>query len=337
MKTQMTMRILATAVLVTGFVTSSVGQTRWAVHRPPWAEAKSAQPQAAQPAQPADAAPAPAPQPMVAEMSMPILPPSIRSNHPLAATPTIAISAGFDVRAEQETLRLINQERARRGMGPLELDPGLTRVAREHCRLMAADHSIAHQYAGEPDLGRRTLSTGARFDHASENVALDSEGVFAAHNALMHSPHHRDNILTPEFNAIGIGALWQGDVLYITQDFIHRLPGESAEEAEDEIAYRFNQLRHQAGSAILPRAFKQELRDMACGMANVKRLDAEQPRRLPHVNDVVAFTVKDLYEVPTGMYSLRSAPATGFSVGACKASRAGHGDGVYWVLLVTLN
>jgi len=275
---------------------------------------------------PANPWPAPAPSPR---------PERLTSVEPAFPLDEAAASAGFDQDAELVAIRLINEERARRGLSQLELDPQLSRAAREHCRRMAADRSVEHQYAGEPDLVRRANATGVLFDHVSENLALDSEGVHAAHEALMHSLHHRENILAPDFTAVGVGALWSGNILYVTEDFIHRAPGVSAAEAENTVARIFNEQRHQAGSSTLPRIYRQELRDMACGMADANRLNAEQAHALPGVADVAAFTVRNFDQLPPGVYRLRTAPATGFSVAACGSPSAGNGDGVYWVVLVT--
>lgn len=139
---------------------------------------------------------------------------------PLAAA--AGAGADFDSQVEQEALRLVNGERARRGLNTLELDTRLSQVAREHCRRMARTHSAEHQYPGEPDLVHRVQASGVGFSRVSENLAMGTEGISGAHAMMMQSPRHHDNILAPDFNAIGIAALWSGGVLYVTEVFVQR-------------------------------------------------------------------------------------------------------------------
>jgi len=50
----------------------------------------------------------------------------------------------------------------------------------------------------------RMRQGGARFRAAGENIAL-APTVEVAHNGLMNSPGHRENILNPAFGRVGIG------------------------------------------------------------------------------------------------------------------------------------
>lgn len=134
---------------------------------------------------------------------------------------------GFDSAAEQEVLRLINSERARNGLAPLALDTRMGAVARAHCRLMAEHRSREHQYPGEADLIDRVQASGIPVGRVGENVAMTvrrpSGGEVAAfHGMMMNSPAHRRNILAPEYDSVGIGALWSGGTLYVTEDFIRQ-------------------------------------------------------------------------------------------------------------------
>jgi uncharacterized protein YkwD len=48
-----------------------------------------------------------------------------------------------------------------------------------------------------------------------ENVGVGGS-VDSLHTAFMNSPEHRDNILLPAFNHVGIGATKRGDRMWVT-------------------------------------------------------------------------------------------------------------------------
>lgn len=104
---------------------------------------------------------------------------------------------------QRQLLKLVNAERARAGLSQLQWDDHLARAARLHTQRMADRRSLSHQFSGEPPLPERAGSAGTHFNSVAENVAYAGT-VDQLHDNLMHSPHHRANILDPESNAIGI-------------------------------------------------------------------------------------------------------------------------------------
>ncbi len=115
-------------------------------------------------------------------------------------------------------LRLANQARAAAGAGPLEWDPALAEAARKHCLRMAAAGNISHRYADEPDLTERAGAAGARFSLVEENVASAWDAP-TIHDAWMHSPGHRANLLNPEVNRVGIALVAGRNTLYAVADY----------------------------------------------------------------------------------------------------------------------
>ncbi len=194
----------------------------------------------------------------------------------------------WDVAAEQEIFHLLNQERTRRGLEPLRMEPLLVAGARRHSQLMAEQGTLSHQFRGEPDLNGRLAPTGLHFDVSGENVAVNSSAA-GAHRGLMGSPPHRENILNPRYNAIGIGVLRSGEQIWVTQDFVDSLPDISAADAEVQIARQFNSLRRSARSSPLPVVPNPKLRDLACQMARYDSVSPAQAGALPNVARVVSF------------------------------------------------
>ena len=111
-------------------------------------------------------------------------------------------------------LALLNQERAKRGLGPLHGSGTLARAARWQSRDMVAHRYFAHGRRGGPDLVKRIRRTGY-LNHAGrwvvgENIGW-AAGRLATPNAMvaswMRSAGHRHNILDRTFESIGIGVV----------------------------------------------------------------------------------------------------------------------------------
>lgn len=120
---------------------------------------------------------------------------------------------------EAEMLKLVNKERAKQGLKPLQADPELVPVARSHSQDMFAKGYFAHDNLEGKDPFDRMRGAGIKFRAAGENLAL-AQTVEIAHVNLMNSPGHRANILNPSFGRVGIGILDGGFYgLMISQEF----------------------------------------------------------------------------------------------------------------------
>jgi uncharacterized protein YkwD len=125
----------------------------------------------------------------------------------------------IDEAAEAQMLTLLNQERTNRGLPALVRDPALDAVARQHSVEMLQRGYFAHDTPeGRTPFDRMTAG-GISYMIAGENIAL-APTVTLAHQGLMDSPGHRENILRPEFKRVGIGAAnADGRGRMFTQDF----------------------------------------------------------------------------------------------------------------------
>ena len=106
----------------------------------------------------------------------------------------------------------MNDERAARGLGPLSWNATLASYAANWSKTMSSSdlhHSNIGQLLGP-------------FDYVGENIATGSKGVSAGalHVAWMHSQEHRDNILSPGFQSVGIGVYCSADgSIWATTEF----------------------------------------------------------------------------------------------------------------------
>jgi len=120
---------------------------------------------------------------------------------------------------EAEMLDMINRERRKKGLAPLEADPEMSAAARAHSRDMLVSGYFSHIDLEGRTPSERMRKAGIRFLVAGENLAL-APTLQLAHNGLMHSPGHRANILNPSFGRAGIGILDAGKHgLMVTQHF----------------------------------------------------------------------------------------------------------------------
>ena len=120
---------------------------------------------------------------------------------------------------EAAMLEMVNKERIKNGLKPLQADPELTPVARAHSQDMFTRGYFAHVDPEGKDPFDRMKAAHIRFMDAGENLAL-AQTVEIAHTNLMNSPGHRANILNPAFGRVGIGILDGGFYgLMISQEF----------------------------------------------------------------------------------------------------------------------
>jgi uncharacterized protein YkwD len=120
---------------------------------------------------------------------------------------------------EVSMLRLLNEERKKHGLPPLQADSDATETARAHSRDMFQRGYFSHVTPEGDDPFDRMRRDGLRFRAAGENLAL-ARTLPTAHQGLMDSPGHRANILRPAFGRVGIGIVDGGRYgLMVTQKF----------------------------------------------------------------------------------------------------------------------
>ncbi|HHX74709.1 MAG TPA: hypothetical protein GX699_07385 [Firmicutes bacterium] len=121
--------------------------------------------------------------------------------------------------AEQYVFTAINQERVKRGLAPLAMNPELTRLARLKSKDLAENNYFAHRsptYGSAYDMMRRE---GIRYSYAGENLAKTTAAANAV-SLFLNSSTHRSTLLNPRFNQTGVGIYQLGRQVYVTQMFI---------------------------------------------------------------------------------------------------------------------
>lgn len=114
---------------------------------------------------------------------------------------------------DQQFLKLVNDERRRNGLSPVTLNAQLDEAAQRHSEDLALNdwYNESNPHIGSDGSTRisRVQDTGYRYESPQgepfENIAV---GQFTPEEAFadwLASPGHRENILTPNVNHIGIG------------------------------------------------------------------------------------------------------------------------------------
>lgn len=212
--------------------------------------------------------------------------------------------------SEQYLFQAANAERAQRGLPALRWDVALYRAAQRHALEMARRQSISHQYPGELELADRGKTAGAKFSVISENVA-EGGTALRIHDAWMNSPGHRENLLDPRVDAVGISVLQRDGQLYAVQDFERTVATLSLADQEKLVA----RLMLAAGSIrILPDSEDaRQTCELSKGYAGPR-----QPNFVTH------FTAGDLSRIPDSLVAqIQSGRYLEASVGACASKNSG--------------
>lgn len=128
--------------------------------------------------------------------------------------PTTSVDVSSAANA-YSVVRAMNAVRAANGVEPLRPGRALMRAARAHSADMARKGYFDHG-----DFVRRLRRFGVRLPYVGENLAYGSSGLSAADVVKMWiaSPPHRQNLLDPGFQRIGVGMAGSSRVM-ITADF----------------------------------------------------------------------------------------------------------------------
>ncbi|MDD9271214.1 CAP domain-containing protein [Paenibacillus sp. GCM10023248] len=119
-------------------------------------------------------------------------------------TQTPAQTAPAQSAFASQVVTLVNKERAKAGLGALTSDTALTGMALDKAKDMYNNGYFDHTsptYGSPFDM---MSSYGIRYSYAGENIAKGQQTPEAVMTAWMNSTGHRQNILSPNFNKIGV-------------------------------------------------------------------------------------------------------------------------------------
>jgi uncharacterized protein YkwD len=124
---------------------------------------------------------------------------------------------------EYQMFDLTNAERVQHHLPILTWDQHVRNTAREHSLDMANNHFFDHINLDGKSPFDRMKEDQISFQMAGENLAYGQFSSIYAHEGLMNSKGHRDNILQEKFEFLGVGVAFNGQSQpYYTQNFYRK-------------------------------------------------------------------------------------------------------------------
>lgn len=123
---------------------------------------------------------------------------------------------------EKDVLKLINQERVKKGMSELEWDEDLAKAARYHAYDLATQNYFDH--ASFDRTGGKLVQVGGTFARIrkfysksfvnSENIAAGSASAKGTYEQWYNSPGHYDNMFNSFSKKVGLGVFYDANSSY---------------------------------------------------------------------------------------------------------------------------
>ena len=119
----------------------------------------------------------------------------------------LALVAGLNAAAvagpvEPGADAMVTRIRAAHGLGPVKIDPALTRAAERQAQAMATAGVLSHEVGGS--FGARMKAAGLGHVPTAENVGAGHRSLQAALDSWQRSPGHQANLLMREATRIGV-------------------------------------------------------------------------------------------------------------------------------------
>ncbi|MBU7595954.1 CAP-associated domain-containing protein [Metabacillus halosaccharovorans] len=133
------------------------------------------------------------------------------------AVPSEELREGF----EYQLFDLTNAARVTHGLSVLNWDEPVRGTARDHSQDMANNNYFSHTNLNGQSPFDRMTEDNITYLMAGENLATGQISSVFAHEGLMNSLGHRENILQTDFEGLGIGVAFSSDSRpYYTENFL---------------------------------------------------------------------------------------------------------------------
>ncbi|MBD3330993.1 hypothetical protein GF354_05730 [Candidatus Peregrinibacteria bacterium] len=179
--------------------------------------------------------------PIYKESTMPLIPDFFDLNNRVFYSGTSSLSS-----LRSQLLNYINDSREDLGLSPITTSSDLNTLAQNHAQDMADNNYFSHiNLSGQTPDDRRV--TAGITTPVSENIAKDT-GIAFAHFGLMRSGSHRENILNPDWERVGLGIAEDNGYLIIAEEFsTDELDATDLAEFKNELNTEINNIRSDLG------------------------------------------------------------------------------------------
>lgn len=245
--------------------------------------------------------------------------------------------------AEQRLARLVNRDRARHGLAPLEIDARVAQVARAHSEEMRETGVVAHISPRTGSGADRVRAGGIRSSVVLENVAR-AYGIGEAQEGLMNSPGHRANILSRDATHMGIGVVLGEDVagrreLFVTQLFTRRTAPIDRGAVHEQVRARVKAARGIDEDARLSQVAQELAAGLAGGRTTAEVSQVASRRlggmNLPYAKVTTVVTTVAALDAFEPQKSLKDSSIRAFGAGVSQGDHEVMGeDAIHIVLLL---
>lgn len=133
------------------------------------------------------------------------------------AVPSEELKEGF----EYQLFDLTNAARVTHGLSVLNWEEPVRKTARDHSKDMADHNYFSHTNLNGQSPFDRMTEDNITYRMAGENLATGQNSSVFAHEGLMNSIGHRENILQTDFEGLGVGVAFSSDSRpYYTENFL---------------------------------------------------------------------------------------------------------------------
>lgn len=141
---------------------------------------------------------------------------STPANQPAAPLPAAPSGLTAD---EARLFQLLNSARSANGVPPVEIDMRLVEAARAKARDLVSHNAFSHTSPTYGTVSQLLNTFGIRYQRYGETLAKAAD-VSRAHMLLINSTSHREIMLNPNFNKVGVAVIPQGNWVMVVELFI---------------------------------------------------------------------------------------------------------------------
>jgi|UPI0002FF2329 uncharacterized protein YkwD len=143
-----------------------------------------------------------------------------RDDEPPATSVPPVPSAPDGLTADEKRLfDLINNSRIGKGISPVAVDMKLTEIARLKAQDMIENNYFGHISPTYGSPGQMLRRFGVSFRSGGENLCKAGD-VYKAHQLLLGSPEHREIMMNPKANKVGVAVVPQGAWVLVVELFV---------------------------------------------------------------------------------------------------------------------
>lgn len=142
---------------------------------------------------------------------------------PVPSPPASENTGSYLNSVEQEIFRMVNEERKKVGVSPLNYNEVMEKYARIKSKDMGDRNYFSHENPDGKLITSEMKKDGVTYSSWGENIAyIDGSSSSIASEIMsmwLNSKGHKENILSTNFTSIGIGVSKHGNKIYATQEF----------------------------------------------------------------------------------------------------------------------